>query len=118
MSFTYGFSLHVTVYVNPAYIDSFFAAFNPVFKKALCEPECAFFGVYHNPKERGKISWVEDWKQSPEWFLQNQITKSYYREYLAITESMFTKQGEYQFLERVGPDYVMVNGALLPQWRT
>lgn len=66
--------------------------------------------------------------KSPEWFLevrrstvtlhnadtncvtcvQNQVTKEYYKEYLATTEAMFTKPREFQFLERVGPEYFMV----------
>ncbi|KAF2973413.1 hypothetical protein GQX73_g168 [Xylaria multiplex] len=106
--FTTGWSLHVTVYIAPENVDRFLAAFKPVFNKVVAEPECLFFEMYQNPQEPGKISWVEDWSKSPEWFLENQVTKDYYKEYFAITEAMFTKPREFQFLERVGPEYFMV----------
>lgn len=103
-----GWSLHVTVYIAPENIDRFMAAFKPVFNKVAAEPECLFFEMYQSPQEPGKISWVENWSKSPEWFLENQVTKEYYKEYLATTEAMFTKPREFQFLERVGPEYFMV----------
>ncbi|KAI1738919.1 hypothetical protein F4680DRAFT_449381 [Xylaria scruposa] len=103
-----GWSLHVTVYIAPENIDRFLAAFKPVFDKVIAEPECLFFEMYQSPQEPGKISWVENWSKSPEWFLENQVTKDYYKEYFAITEAMFTKPREFQFLDRVGPDYFMI----------
>ncbi|KAI0414065.1 hypothetical protein F5X98DRAFT_378087 [Xylaria grammica] len=108
MPFTTGWSLHVTVYIAPENVERFLAAFKPVFNKVVAEPECLFFEMYQSPQEPGKISWVEDWSKSPEWFLENQVTKDYYKEYFAITEAMFTKPREFQFLERVGPEYFMV----------
>ncbi|KAI1424069.1 hypothetical protein F5Y12DRAFT_468375 [Xylaria sp. FL1777] len=103
-----GWSLHVTVYIAPENVDRFLAAFKPVFNKVVAEPECLFFEMYQSPQEPGKLSWVENWSKSPEWFLENQVTKDYYKEYFAITEAMFTKPREFQFLERVGPEYFMV----------
>ncbi|KAI0514497.1 hypothetical protein F5B22DRAFT_230195 [Xylaria bambusicola] len=108
MPLTSGWSLHVTVYIAPDNVDRFLAAFKPVFNKVVAEPECLFFEMYQSPQEPGKLSWVENWSKSPEWFLENQVTKDYYKEYFAITEAMFTKPREFQFLERVGPDYFMV----------
>ncbi|KAI0974058.1 hypothetical protein F4678DRAFT_396168 [Xylaria arbuscula] len=108
MSLPTGWSLHVTVYIAPENVDRFLAAFKPVFNKVVAEPECLFFEMYQSPQEPGKLSWVENWSKSPEWFLENQVTKDYYKEYFAITEAMFTKPREFQFLERVGPEYFMV----------
>ncbi|KAI0506410.1 hypothetical protein F5B22DRAFT_660329 [Xylaria bambusicola] len=105
MAFPHGMSLHVTVYVAPENVDSFFAAFKPVFDKVIAEPECLFFEVYQIPNTPGKISWVEDWSKSPYWFLKEQITKDYYKEYLAVTEPMFIKPREFQFYERLGDEY-------------
>ncbi|KAI0452918.1 hypothetical protein F5B21DRAFT_505826 [Xylaria acuta] len=105
MSFTYGMSLHVTVYIAPENIGRFFDAFKPVFDKVTAEPECLFFEVYQDPQEPSKLSWVEDWSKSPEWLLQHQITKDYYKEYLAITEPMFLKPREAQVLEQLSPKY-------------
>ncbi|KAI0440232.1 hypothetical protein F4803DRAFT_553300 [Xylaria telfairii] len=103
-----GWSLHVTVHIAPENVDRFLAAFKPVFDKVIAEPECLFFEMYQSPQEPGKLSWVENWSKSPEWFLENQVTKDYYKEYFAITEAMFTKPREFQFLDRVGPEYFMV----------
>ncbi|KAI1363057.1 hypothetical protein F5Y08DRAFT_253805 [Xylaria arbuscula] len=103
-----GFSLHVTVYIAPENVDRFLAAFKPAFDKVVAEPECLFFELYQSPQEPGKLSWVENWSKSPEWFLENQMTKDYYKGYLAITEAMFTKPREFQILERVGPEYSMI----------
>ncbi|KAI0101910.1 hypothetical protein GGR51DRAFT_563122 [Nemania sp. FL0031] len=105
--FTHGFSLHVTVYIAPENVDRFFAASKPVFKKVIAEPKCLFFEVYQTPGQPGTISWVEDWSDTPDWFINNQMTKKYYKEYLAITEPMFIKPGEYDYLERLGPEYFM-----------
>ncbi|KAI1130393.1 hypothetical protein F5Y10DRAFT_263287 [Nemania abortiva] len=105
MSFTYGFSLHVTVHLAPENVDRFFAAFKPVFEQVIAEDHCVFFEVFRTPGQPGKISWVEDWSCTPDWFLQNQMTKEYYKEYLAITEPLFIKPREFQFLERLGPEY-------------
>ncbi|KAI0879127.1 hypothetical protein GGS24DRAFT_440885 [Hypoxylon argillaceum] len=103
-----GWSLHVTVHIAPENVDRFLAAFKPVFNSVVAEPECLFFEMYQSPQEPGRISWVENWAKSPEWFLENQVTKDYYKEYFAITEAMFTKPREFQFLQRVGPEYFMV----------
>ncbi|KAI0196966.1 hypothetical protein F4808DRAFT_297201 [Astrocystis sublimbata] len=101
-------SLHVTVYVAPEDVDRFLAAFKPVFNKVVAEPECLFFEMYRSPQEPGKLSWIENWAKSPEWFLEYQVTKDYYKEYFAVTEAMFTKPREFQIMDRVGPDYFMV----------
>ncbi|KAI0479634.1 hypothetical protein F4859DRAFT_513138 [Xylaria cf. heliscus] len=108
MPLTTGWSLHVTVYIAPENVGRFLAAFKPVFNKVVAEPECLFFEMYQSPQEPGKLSWVENWSKSPEWFLENQVTKDYYKEYFAITEAMFTKPREFEILDRVGPEYFMV----------
>ncbi|KAI1186932.1 hypothetical protein F5B17DRAFT_401643 [Nemania serpens] len=105
MSFLYGMSLHVTVYVAPENVVPFFAAFKPVFEKVIAEPECLYFEVYQDPDEPGTVSWVENWSKSVDWFLKYQITKDYYKEYLATTEAMFIKPRESHFFKRLSPAY-------------
>ncbi|KAI1486599.1 hypothetical protein F5X96DRAFT_654284 [Biscogniauxia mediterranea] len=100
-----GMSLQVTVHVAPENVDKFLAAFKPVFDKVAAEPECMFFEVYRSPEEPGKISWVENWSKSKEWFLKNQITKEYYKDYLNATEPLFIKPRETRVLERAGPEF-------------
>ncbi|KAH9892342.1 hypothetical protein F4778DRAFT_316826 [Xylariomycetidae sp. FL2044] len=102
-----GFSLQVTVFVAPENEASFFSHFKPVFDKVVAEPECLFFEVYKDPAEPGRLSWVEDWSESKEWFMEHQITKSYYKDYLEATEAMFIKPREVKILDRAGPDFFM-----------
>ncbi|KAI1749112.1 hypothetical protein F4782DRAFT_533728 [Xylaria castorea] len=105
MAYAYGMSLHATVYIEPKNVNRFFDAFKPVFDKVIAEPECMFSEVYRSQEEPGKITWVEDWSKSPTWFFENQITKDYYKEYLAITEPMFILPRAYEIFERLSPGY-------------
>ncbi|CAJ2502581.1 Uu.00g099750.m01.CDS01 [Anthostomella pinea] len=108
-------SLHVTVYVAPANVDRFKVAFKPVFDRVAAEPECLFFELYTDAAEPGKLSWVENWSKSTQWFAEYQMTKDYYKDYLAVTEPMFVKPREYHILERAGPDFFMVKTDPFPQ---
>ncbi|KAI0012232.1 hypothetical protein F4779DRAFT_81630 [Xylariaceae sp. FL0662B] len=99
------FTLLVTVYIDPTNVEKFLAAFKPVFDSVAAEPECASFEVYKSPSEPGKLSWVENWSKSREWFMEHQITKPYYKDYLDITEPMFIKPREVSFLEPLGPKF-------------
>ncbi|PWY75204.1 hypothetical protein BO94DRAFT_524009 [Aspergillus sclerotioniger CBS 115572] len=102
-----GFSLHITIHINPSDLPKFWEAFRPVYEKVIGEPECTFFEVYQSPEEPGTLSWVENWSKSKEWLLENQITKDYYRDYLAVTTPMFVKPREVKLLSRVA-SYNMV----------
>ncbi|KAI0205566.1 hypothetical protein F4808DRAFT_455792 [Astrocystis sublimbata] len=105
MNYRFGLSLHVTVNVAPKNITPFFEAFKPVYEKVIAEPKNLFFEVYQSVDFPGKITWVENWNGNPDWFMQDQITKDYYKDYLAITEPMFTKPREGEFFERTGSEY-------------
>ncbi|KAJ5161955.1 hypothetical protein N7492_007347 [Penicillium capsulatum] len=100
-----GFSLHVNIYIDPSNVDTFFEHFKPVYDKVIAEPECRFFEVYQAPDEPGQLSWVENWAATPQWFMENQITKEYYKGYLAATEPLFVKPREYKLLNRLGAPY-------------
>ena len=56
-----GVSLHVTVYIAPENVETFFKYFTPVYDKVIAEPECVFFEVYQSREDPGTISFVEDW---------------------------------------------------------
>jgi quinol monooxygenase YgiN len=56
-----GFSLHVTIYIDPANVPKFFEHFKPVYEAVSAEPECRFFELYQSPEDPGTLSWVEDW---------------------------------------------------------
>ena len=64
------FSLQVTVYFRPDDLPTFWEAFKPVFDKVWAEPEIVHFEVFEDPNEPGKLSWVENWDKSPEWFMK------------------------------------------------
>ncbi|KAI1467860.1 uncharacterized protein F4812DRAFT_459144 [Daldinia caldariorum] len=105
-----GFSLHVTVHIAPENVEKFLASFKPVFDVVTAEPECLFFEVYKSAEEPGKLSWVENWSKDVQWFLEHQITKPYYKEYLEFTEPMFIKPREARALEPLGPEFSMNKG--------
>lgn len=62
-----GYSLHVTLHIDPAQLDAFFEAFKPAYDAVTAEPECIFFEMYQDPNVPGKIRLVENWNQSLEW---------------------------------------------------
>ncbi|OTB09237.1 hypothetical protein M426DRAFT_7250 [Hypoxylon sp. CI-4A] len=105
-----GISLHVTVHIAPENVDKFLAAFKAIFDVVSAEPECLFFQVYKSPSEPGKLSWVENWSKDGQWFMEHQITKPYYKEYLEFTEPMFLKPREATVLELLGPEFSMIKG--------
>ncbi|KAL1986003.1 hypothetical protein VTN96DRAFT_7138 [Rasamsonia emersonii] len=103
-----GVSLHVSITIAPENVPKFFEAFKPVYDKVIAEPECTFFEVHQSPDEPGVLSWVENWSKPKEWLIQHQLTKEYYKEYIAITEPMFLKPREIKVLNRLGSPYVLV----------
>ncbi|KAJ5146862.1 uncharacterized protein N7443_001537 [Penicillium atrosanguineum] len=103
-----GFSLHVTIHINPSDLPRWFELFKPVYDAVCQESECRFFELYQSPGEPGTLHWVEDWTATTEWFMETQMTKEYYKEYLAETEVMFVKPREFKILKRVGAPYYMV----------
>ncbi|KAF4462106.1 hypothetical protein FALBO_11086 [Fusarium albosuccineum] len=126
MAANQGISLHVTIHINPDDVDKFFTYFKPVYDKVTAEPECTFFEVYQSPEDPGTLHWVENWTQTVDWLLtvystssfgtehltnqilQVQLSKEYYKEYLAVTEKMFTKPREFKVYNRFGPPYYTV----------
>lgn len=63
-----GFSLHVTITVDPANIAAFLAAFRPVYEAVVAEPDCTYFEVFHSIDEPGVFRFVENWSKDPQWF--------------------------------------------------
>ncbi|KAF9893978.1 hypothetical protein FE257_008949 [Aspergillus nanangensis] len=109
-------SLQITVCIAEENIPKFFEYFKPVYDKVIAEPACTFFELYQSQENPGEISWVENWSESQEWLMQNQIPKSYYEEYFKVTEPMLLKPREVKVLKRLGSPYVMVkkeNGGLV-----
>ena len=63
-----GFSLHVTITIDPSNIDAFLSAFQPCYEAVVAEPDCTYFEVFHSLDEPGVFRFVENWTKSPEWF--------------------------------------------------
>jgi quinol monooxygenase YgiN len=100
-------TLHVTIRIDPANIEPFLKALRPCWTACLQEPECIFFDVYHDPSEPGTFRFVETWTKDEDWFRKNQLTKSYYDPYQAITKPIWIADREMAFFERVnGWSYV------------
>ncbi|KAI1650126.1 uncharacterized protein F4817DRAFT_279654 [Daldinia loculata] len=108
-----GISLQVTVHIAPENVERFLVAFKAIFDVVAAEPECLFFEVYKSVEEPGKLSWIENWSKDIQWFLEHQITKPYYKEYLEFTEPMFLKPREARILEPLGPEFSMIKGGRL-----
>jgi len=102
-----GFSVHITVYVSPDNVSAFLEAHKPVIELVCKEEECVFFEMYQNPNSVGEFSWVENWSTSPEWFMTNQATKEYYKEYFKVTEPMYVKPRETKIMKRMGSPYLV-----------
>lgn len=62
------FSAHVTVYFKPEDLPKFWAAMEPIFHKVAEEPECLYFEIFEDPAEPGKLTWIENWAGSPQWW--------------------------------------------------
>ncbi|KAI8959872.1 hypothetical protein F5Y11DRAFT_287692 [Daldinia sp. FL1419] len=103
-----GISLHVTIHIAPENVEKFLVAFKAIFDVVSAEPECLFFEVYKSVEEPGKLSWIENWSKDIQWFLEHQITKPYYKEYLELTEPMFLKPREARILEPIGPEFSVI----------
>ncbi|OAQ60544.1 antibiotic biosynthesis monooxygenase domain-containing protein [Pochonia chlamydosporia 170] len=103
-----GFSLHVNITIDPSNVDAFLAAFRPVYEAVVAEPDCSFFEVFYSLDEPGVFRFVENWNKSREWFLENQLTKEYYKPYLDITEPMWIKPRTFNFFGRSSKEWTTV----------
>ncbi|KAK3332856.1 hypothetical protein B0T19DRAFT_416639 [Cercophora scortea] len=103
MSSTKGFTIFVTVSVEPENINTFFDAFKPVFDRATSLPECEFFEFYSTPEEPGTFSWIEDWNATREFLFVGEMSKDYFKEYVEKITPLLIKPREIKFLERAGP---------------
>lgn len=65
-----GFSLHVTITIDPSDVESFIAAFRPCYEAVVAEPDCRFFEVFYSLDEPGVFRFVENWTKSKEWFME------------------------------------------------
>jgi len=94
-------TLHVTIKVAPHNVQNFLDALRPCWECCIQEPENLFFDVYHSPSEPGVFRFVEVWSKDREWFVEHQITKSYYGPYIALTQPMWLEPREIAFSERL-----------------
>lgn len=63
------FTRYNTVYIDPAKIDDFWAAFKPVFETTAATPECVYLEAFEDPAVPGKVTWVANWNASPQWVM-------------------------------------------------
>ncbi|KAL4874489.1 hypothetical protein BJY04DRAFT_203879 [Aspergillus karnatakaensis] len=104
----HGASAHMTVHISPENVPRFLELFRPVFEKVTQEPECIFLQLFQSPDDPGTISWVENWSKPKEWFMEHQMSKSYYDEYRAETSKMYLKPIEVRVFDLMGPEYTFV----------
>jgi quinol monooxygenase YgiN len=94
-------SLHVHITVAPENAELFLSHLKPCYDVVSAEPECIFFEVFQNPAAPGDFKFVETWNASPEWFQTVQLTKDYYKPYLAATEPLWIKPRTFEIWERM-----------------
>lgn len=63
---TDGFSLIVTVTIQPDKYDEWLKYSWETFKHVTAEPECLSFEMFSVPGEPNKVKWVESWSKSLE----------------------------------------------------
>lgn len=97
----HGMSLHVDVTVAPENADKFLQLLKPAFDLVTAEPECTFFEVFHDADNPGHFRWVEDWSKDKKWFMEQQMTKEYYKPYLEATEPLFIQPREFKIFDRL-----------------
>lgn len=97
----HGISLHVTITVAPENIDKFLEALRPCYEAVIAEPDCTFFEVFQDPEKPGRFRFVENWTKAKDWFMQHQITKDYYKPYMAATEPLWIEPREFTFFSRM-----------------
>ena len=61
MEYEEGFSVHVTVHIDPSNVDKYFEYFRPAYDAVIAEPECTFFEVYQSAENPGELHWQENW---------------------------------------------------------
>jgi quinol monooxygenase YgiN len=56
-----GFHIQVSLFIAPEKLETFFAAFKPVYDKTIAEPECIALDVFQPPDDPGHILLAETW---------------------------------------------------------
>ncbi|KAL1860256.1 hypothetical protein Daus18300_009310 [Diaporthe australafricana] len=100
-----GFTLVVTVTVQPDKVDEWLGHFWKIFNIVSAEPECLSFELFRFADKPNKMKWVENWSKSAEWFMTQQATKDYMKPYMEVTDPLLTGEKEWEILERFGGDW-------------
>ncbi|KAL7904766.1 hypothetical protein GGI35DRAFT_194646 [Trichoderma velutinum] len=103
-----GFSVHVTITIDPANTTAFLAAFRRIYEIVAAEPECTYFEVFQSLEEPGVFRFVENWSKDVQWFKEVQLTKEYYTPYLEATEPMWIKPRSIKYFERFSEEWLTV----------
>jgi quinol monooxygenase YgiN len=61
------FSVHITLYIDPNQLPTFFEMLKPFHDAVSAEPECIFVELYQSPDKPGVFKFVENWNASVEW---------------------------------------------------
>lgn len=64
------FSFHCTVYFKAEDLPTFWKYFTPAYEAVVQESELLYMEVFEDPSEPGKVSWIENWEGTPDWFLK------------------------------------------------
>ncbi|KAH8822625.1 hypothetical protein DL96DRAFT_1618520 [Flagelloscypha sp. PMI_526] len=103
--------VHVDVHLTPKSPDTLSRFLHILqttcYPHIIAEPNCMAFDVIVQ-KEEGLVRLVEIWDCSLDWFMTNQTTKSYYKEYLDQVEPLFVKPRDARVFERASDEFGVV----------
>ena len=63
------YSVHLTLYIDPDQLPTFFSALKPLNEAVCAEPECIFIEIYQSPDKPGVFKVVENWNATTEWMM-------------------------------------------------
>lgn len=95
-------TLFVDFYIQPQLIEKWKEGHRPVWAACAKEPKCILFDVFEDSEDRGHFTLVEVWDATKQWFLEEQMTKSYYDTLWQNTEFTYRKARHIRFAERLG----------------
>ncbi|KAI7783457.1 Antibiotic biosynthesis monooxygenase [Diaporthe eres] len=102
---TGGFTLIITVSIQPDKYDEWLRHSWTAFKHVTAEPDCLSFEMFTVPGEANKVKWVESWSKSLESVMADQGNKEYMKSYKEVTNPMLIGEPQWELMKRFGGEW-------------
>ncbi|KAJ8120864.1 hypothetical protein O1611_g10254 [Lasiodiplodia mahajangana] len=103
-------SVHVKLAIDPSKTEEFLRALRPTFEEISADPLNTFIEIYRDDKNPGIFKLVENWDVTPEYMLNVQTKKDFYKTYYAAIKSILLGPPEPEIFSRM-PDNLWVSVA-------